>query len=223
MINVHISPDFLGKRDTGDGGIRRVSEAMIKHLPAFGVQHVRNAGEAHIIANHGSMTTWKRGIPVVNINHGAYWSRQPWEENFQQVNEQVVESMCRAVAHTVPSQWVGRSIRRGGMFYPEVVYHGIDADQFAAGVNGGYVLWNKAREDFVSDPKDLIRAAQLMRAVQFWTTIGRVDDNVRVLGVTNYDQMKQIVANAGVYLCTARETFGIGTLEAMACGVPSGR
>lgn len=222
MINVHISPDYLDKVDTGDGGIRRVSEAMIKHLPKFGVEHVRNIADAHIIANHGAMLTRRKGIPIVNINHGLYWSRYPWGDNFQQVNEAVVESMRWSVAHTVPSEWVARAVRRGGFFYPEVVYHGIDAEDFPPlDKNEGYVLWNKARADYVSDPIDVSRVARLMRSQQFVTTIGARDqDNVDVIGITDYERMKQIVGLAGVYLCTTRETFGIGTLEALARGVP---
>lgn len=220
MIRVHISPDYLDKRDSGDGGIRRVVEAMIKHLPTFGVEHVRDPDQAHIIVNHGATLTWRKNIPVVHIGHGLYWSRQPWGDNFQEVNAQVVESMARAVAHTVPSEWVGEAVRRGGFYYPEVVYHGVDAEDFGRGTNGGYVLWNKARADYVSDPGDLMNVANRLRNVPFWTTIGKPTENVKVLGVTDYTNMKSLVANAGVYLCTARETFGIGTLEALACGVP---
>lgn len=221
MINVHISPDYLDKEDQGDGGIRRVSEAMIKHLPAFGVQHTRNIGEADIVVNHGAMLTQHKGKPIVNINHGLYWSRYPWGDNFQQVNEQVAAAMKMAVAHTVPSEWVGRAVRRGGFFYPEVVYHGIDADNFTPSKNNeGYVLWNKARADHVSDPADIMNVARITPDVKFRTTIGRPTENVEVIGITNYSRMKEIVANAGVYLCTTRETFGIGTLEALALGVP---
>lgn len=221
MIKVHISPDYLDKTDNADGGIRRVSEAMIRYLPEFGVEHVRLPSDADIIITHGAMLTWHPGKPIINANHGLYWSRQAWGANFQQVNEQVVEAMCRAVAHTAPSEWVATAIRRGGFFYPEVVYHGVDADKFSpAPAHGNFVLWNKARADYVSDPTDLMRVAGTMLDTEFRTTIGRETENVKVLGLSPYNEMKRIVAHAGVYLCTARETFGIGTLEALASGVP---
>jgi len=221
MIKVHISPHYLDKRDTGDGGIRRVSEAMIKHFPAFGVEHTTQLKEADVLINHGADLTYSLGKPVVNINHGLYWSRQPWADNYQEVNQMAVESMCRAVAHTAPSDWVNRALRRGGLWYPETVYHGVDSDQFQVPeAHGNYVLWNKARADYVSDPGDMQNIAALMTNVQFHSTIGRPTYNVKVLGSMPYDAMKEMVAGAGVYLATARETFGIGTLEALAYGVP---
>lgn len=221
MLKVHISPDYLDKKDTGDGGIRRVSEAMIKHLPAFEVEHVRDPKRADVIVNHGSMLTYAAGKPIVNVNHGLYWSRQPWGENFQDVNRLVTESMARAVAHTAPSEWVANAIRRGGLWYPEVVYHGVDAGDFSVpGEHGNYVLWNKARADHVSNPQDMQTLAGMMNKTKFISTIGRAGENVRIAGTIPYDEMKGLIAHAGVYLATARETFGIGTLEAMACGVP---
>jgi hypothetical protein len=41
MLKVHISP-WYNRADRADGGIRRVTEAMIKHLPDFGVEPVEN-------------------------------------------------------------------------------------------------------------------------------------------------------------------------------------
>lgn len=220
MIKVHISP-WYDHPDHGDGGIRRVVEAEIKHLKKFGILPVRDIREADIIQNHGAMLTHREGIPTVHTGHGLYWSRQPWGSGFQQVNAEVTESMCRSVAHTVPSEWVGRAVRRGGLFYPEVIYHGVDADEFIpSSTSGNYVLWNKARADYVSDPNDMLHVASIMPDVQFLTTIGRNSENVKMIGTSNYEEMKKIVSQAGVYLCTARETFGIGTLEAMAYGVP---
>ena len=218
MIKVHISPDFIGSDETG--GIRRVVEAMLKYLPAHGIEHTRKISEASVIITHGAMQTQYGTTPMINVNHGLYWSRQPWGDGFQEVNEKVVEAMRMAVAHTAPSEWVSRAIRRGGLFYPEIIYHGVDADEFMPQENEGYVLWNKARADFVSDPNDMMQVASILPDIQFHTTIGKKAENITVLNPMSYKRMKSVVARAGVYLCTARETFGIGTLEALAAGVP---
>lgn len=221
MIKVHISPDYLDKKDSGDGGIRRVSEAMIKHLPAYGVEHVRRARDADVIVNHGATLTYVPGKPIVNINHGLMWSRQDWGDGMQDVNRLVTESMARAVAHTAPSEWVGNAIRRGGLWYPKVIYHGVDAGDFSVPEkHGNYVLWNKARADYVSNPQDVMSLARFMSNTKFISTLGKGTQNLKICGVVPYDEMKELVTHAGVYLATARETFGIGTLEAMACGVP---
>ena len=47
--------------------------------------------------------------------------------------------------------------------------------------------------------------------------------NVSITGVTTYQEMKQLIENAGVYLLTTRETFGIGTIEALAGDYLAGR
>lgn len=221
-IKVYISPDYSQVDPRMDnGGIRRVCEALIKYLPQFDIEIVRRPEDADIIQNHGGMQTWVKGKPVTNVNHGLMWSRQPWGEGMQEVNSELVKAMSMAVAVSAPSEWVARAIRRGMLIYPEVIFHGVNSDEFQPSTHpGDYAIWNKMRADFVSDPKDLQKVAELLPGVQFLTTIGNPTSNVRVIGTTSYDQMKTIVSEAGVYLATARETFGIGTLEALACGLP---
>ena len=208
-------------------GILRVIEAQVEHLPKFGITVVDDIRQADVICNHGNSNEQLSGVPIVHVGHGFMWSRQPWGDGFMDVNRQVTEAMHSAVAHTAPSEWVARAIRRGGYWYPKVIYHGVDADKFTPSrEHGNYVLWNKARADYVSDPGDMIRLAESMPGTQFRSTIGSQNpvyshpSNVKIIGPKPYKEMRKIVSDASVYLATARETFGIGTLEALASGVP---
>jgi len=201
-------------------GILRVIEAQMEHLPKFGVELASLPSQADVICNHGTMLIEQPGIPSVNVNHGLYWSRQPWGDDFMDINRDIVTAMQHSDALTVPSEWVGRAVRRGGYFYPEVVYHGIDHEKFQPGhVTENYVLWNKARADYVSDPQDLRTIATYMPQTRFISTMG-FGENVKTVGALPHSEMKKLVSEAGIYLATARETFGIGTLEALAYGVP---
>jgi hypothetical protein len=101
MIRTYIAPDYTGVPAHADnGGIRRVVEAQTKYLPRFGVEVVHRPAEAQVIINHGSMLVEHPNVPNIHVGHGLYWSRQPWGDNFQEVNAQVVESMRHAVAWT---------------------------------------------------------------------------------------------------------------------------
>lgn len=210
---------FISK--IANDGILRVIEAQIKYLPQFGIEVTHNINEADIVVNHGTDLHERIGVPSVHIGHGLYWSRQKWGDDFMDVNRMVVESMRHAVAHTAPSDWVNRALRRGGFWYPETVYHGVDAENFIpVADHGNYVAWAKARADFVSDPNDVMRVAPHLPLREFRSTIGHSSGNLKIVGVLPHQQAKEFLANAGVYLSTARETFGIATLEALAYGVP---
>jgi glycosyltransferase involved in cell wall biosynthesis len=201
-----------------------VVEAQEKYLPQFGIELVGTYHEADVICTHG--TTYMdqpADKPVVNINHGLYWSIHDWPAWAHDANSLVVEAMSRAQFHTAPSHWVANALRRGMMVYPEIVHHGIDANEWTpADDHQDFVLWNKARADAVSDPQDMVELAKLLPDVRFLSTIGGMGkpSNVEEIGVMTVDDMKEFVQHAGVYLATARETFGIGTLEAMSCAVP---
>jgi glycosyltransferase involved in cell wall biosynthesis len=158
---------------------------------------------------------------MVAHNHGLMWAKYEWPNWAHEINRQAVDVMVRATAHTAPSRWVANALRRSMLIYPEVVYHGVDPAEWPPEpTHQGYVLWNKARADAVSDPADLDKVAVALRRVPFVTTFGQAAPNVTVTGPVPYDKMRTMVRLAGVYLATARETFGIGTLEAMAAGVP---
>ena len=220
MIKVFIHPTW-DKPDTGEGGIRRVVENQLKYLPEFSIEIVKNPDEADVIVNHGGDLLTRPGIPTVNSSHGLMWSRYNWNEGYQKINAMVVEAMRHAVAHTAPSEWVATALRRGMYVYPEVIYHGVNMDEWEHNEeNEGYILWNKARQDFVSNPSDMNAVAQRLPNRRFKSTFGKAASNIQLTGKVPYEEMKLIVKKAGVYLPTARETFGINTLEALAAGVP---
>ena len=222
-LKVAIFPTWK-KPDRADGGIRRVVEAMEKYLPEFGIEVVVSSDDAEVICTHG--TTYldrPPDKPVVNVNHGLMWSRYDWPTWGHDANKLVVEAMARAQFHTAPSRWVANALRRGMMVYPEVVHHGIDAEEWLPAEDWQpYVLWNKARVDVVSDPGDMIKLAAMMPNTRFVSTIAgpAKPGNVEEIGIMPLQEMREFVRHAGIYLATARETFGIGTLEAMSSGVP---
>jgi len=159
-------------------------------------------------------------VPVVSSCHGMYWDGYDWGDWAYAANRRVIDALCKADAITAPSRWVAHAITRGMLATPTVIYHGVDTDIWTPRESRGYVLWNKARTDAVSDAGPMNAAAQRLRDTPFVSTFGLAADNVRILGAVPYPEMPGLVAAAGIYLSTARETFGIGTIEALSCGVP---
>lgn len=217
-MKVFISPFFRGE-DKGDGGIRRVVEAQNKYLPKYGIDLVDTEEKADVVCIHAGadVRTLK---PIVACCHGLYWSDYNWDRWAHKLNEEVIKVMNKAVIVTAVSEWVANSIRRGCYIPAEVVYHGIDTQEWTPGNNSNYILWNKTRVDEVCDPTIVNDLANILKGTQFISTYGKETPNVRITGKLPFSQSKEYIRNAGIYLCTARETFGIGTLEALACGVP---
>lgn len=224
-LKVLIRPQYSGE-DMGDGGIRRVVEAQTRYLPEYGVQPIseNDKAQAEVCAIHAAEDPLPDPkIPVVAHNHGLYWTaEQDWDDWAWHVNRKCIENIRHASYITAPSRWVANSIARGMMRQAAVVPHGITLEDWQPSKEQrGYVLWNKARVDVVSDPQAVKNLAELLPQRQFLTTFGESSHNIRVIGNRiPYADMIEMVRHAGVLLATVRETFGIGTLEAMACGVP---
>lgn len=219
-MRVCINPTY-SPTDQTEGGIRRVVDAMVKYLPEHGIQTTSTPDGADLIVNHGTYTEWRPGIPTVAACHGLYWAGYNWPAWGAEANRSVIDNMIAADAITVPSQWVGQAVTRGLWRPVHTVYHGVEADEWVpASGHRGYVLWNKARTDPVSNHEDLDHLVELMPETAFVSTYGTHRINARIIGPQSYDTMKTLVQQAGVFLATPRETFGIGTIEALACGIP---
>jgi glycosyltransferase involved in cell wall biosynthesis len=219
-MRVFIAPLYRGQ-DHADGGIRRLCEAQERYLPEHGIDVLATPDGADLIACHGTMLVEASGVPLVAHNHGLMWHEYNFEAWGDDVNRHAIDLMVRAQAVTAPSRWVAHAITRGMLATPHVIYHGVNAEEWAHdGSHQGYVLWNKARADQVSNPADMNAVAARLPSIQFASTFGQYAKNVHIMGARSYEEMRPIVQHAAVYLATARETFGIGTLEAMAAGVP---
>lgn len=220
--------------DPGDGGIRRVVEGMQRHFPAAGVDLVDDPAKADILAAHIEIPevwlTLFPDKPIVAMNHGLYWSdvNGEWPTWAKKANRGVMEAIRVADAVTVPSRWVADVITRHTCRVPRVIPHGLDLEEWARDANKigddstivPYVLWDKTRPDPVCDPTPVNEVARLLPDVQFVTTFGEPAPNVMVTGRQPFAAAKALVQNAAVYLATSRETFGVATLQALACGVP---
>lgn len=229
-MKVFIYPTF-GKVDKGDGGVRRVVEAQRRHFPAYGWKVVDSPEEADLLVVHimatGKLLKNFPDKPLVVHSHGLYWGEYAWEDWAKRANADCLETIRQADAVTAPSEWVAQAIRRATLRRVEVLGHGVELDEWARGKGrprkDGYVLWNKTRIDPVCDPIDLKRLAALRPGVSILTTFwpdNHPPANVTLVGRQSYAEAQEQMHGAFVYLCTARETFGIGTLEAMAASVP---
>lgn len=225
IIKVYLWPEFAGV-DKGDGGVRRVVEAQRRHLPAQGVEIVDSLEAADLVAIHifapDNLLVKCQDKPLVLHNHGCYWSEYLWPNWCYKANAGCMKSIRQADAVTAPSEWVAQALRRHSLRPVSVIGHGIDFDKWTPAKKPmDFVLWNKTRVDPVCDPEPLNELAKLASDVQFLSTFG--DDslpNITLTGLLAYEAARKAVRDAAVYLCTSRETFGIGTIEAMAAGVP---
>lgn len=228
-MRIHVFPHFAGA-DQGEGGVRRVVEELDRSFPRVHIE-TRYKGEpiqpgdaallaCHITAPDAYLNLYPEK-PIVAHIHGLYWSDYEWANWAYKANDEVLRLIRVADVITAPTEWVARIIERHTSRDVRVVPHGVSCrDWKPVAQHSGYVLWNKTRPDPVCDPEPLNALARAMPQQQFVSTFADEAANVLITGRQPYDQAKDIIRNAGVYLVTTRETFGIGTLEAMAAGVP---
>lgn len=223
MTKVYISPPASQIRD--DNGIGRVIHAQYRLLGEHGIELVAEPEQADVIAAHITGD----GLPRVDVLslHGLYWTGDPesgsysrWHHN---ANQKIAASCRKALAITVPSPWCAEVFKRDMRLSPTVIGHGVDLDEWGSGdAPGDYLLWNKNRASDVCNPAAAIALAARGAHVisTFGPLYGDIPQTLEVIGTVPHAEMRDYVRNAAVYLATTKETFGIGTLEALAAGVP---
>ena len=221
MLNVCISP--TPDQIKADNGVGQVVHAQYRELPTLGIDLVDDPAAADVVACHIVQGAMPR-VDVLHC-HGLYFDdidHAPYERWHLEANQLIAAAARQAHAVTVPSDWVAEPFRRDMRITPWVIGHGVDLDAWPVGQSKGYALWNKNRPSDVCSPLPAYQLAQRgANVVSTFAPVGApLPPSLTVVGVQPHDKMRQLVRGAEVYLATTRETFGIGTLEALAAGVP---
>ena len=194
-------------------------------MPLMGIQFVADPSMADICIYHaGTASPEEKKIDVLML-HGLYWSDIPhasYNRSNDVANQRIMDAARRAKIITVPSNWVAEVFKRDMRVSPFVIGHGIDVAEWNVPAEpGDYVLWNKNRPTDVCDPTPAWKMAERgIKVVSTFGPAGKLLGSLSVTGQMPFEKMKPIIESAMIYLATTPETFGIGTLEAMICGVP---
>ena len=201
-------------------GVDVVVNKIWQHLPRYGVEVVDAGQPCDIKAVHINSDS---DVDVLHC-HGLYPTARRGAQTWMfELNKQVINTVRRARVVTVPSRWVGELFAHDMGFWPYVIPHGIDAEDFPEPTYSGQnvLLWNKNRNTDVCDCTPVNALAAIMPDFEVITTFGQKTENVDVVGsIPHPDMIKLLYQTRGVYLATTKETFGVATLEAMAAGMP---
>lgn len=221
-MRVYINPPGPFTGDKPVNGIQQVINAQYEFGSKIGWHITHNPSAADVVASHAG-TSSGEGTTVAHC-HGLYpTGMRKFDLHYSKTNMRVIQDLRKARIVTVPSQWVADILRRDMHLDPYVIPHGIDISKWPERTEGQgkTILWNKNRDMDVCDTHPVIQAAAVLSDHGFQTvsTFGQ-GKGIRTIGVVPFNEMRDHLYSSHIYLATTRETFGIGTLEAMAAGLP---
>lgn len=212
MLKVHLDVESSCQF----GGIKAVVDAQKRYLR--GIEFVQNKKDADVTVAHNITT---EPVDVLHL-HNFYFHDLPGKYTVVHgnMNRKMLDSLRHAKVVTVPSEFIAYPLRRDFKVHAKIIPHGIDSTLWKCGEKKQkYILWNKTRDTDVCDtsPINFLSAA----GFQSVSTFGdRLKPMLQVTGVLPHEYMQELIEEAGVYLATTPESFGIGVLEALASGVP---
>lgn len=215
----------LKEFSSGEGGVKRVVEALQRYLPEFGYQIDDTNPQFH----HNN-ATGKGPFNLVYTSHGIYppTTRDPGEQHINSVLRQNISTAYRVISvGSEPKEYAEKNLN----VPVQIIRNGVpieDMDAVPPGnplnLPGPYFLWSKMTTQGVCDPTPAIELARSMPNYLFVFTLLppniSIPPNIHAIGRQPHDKMLQVLKNCAVYLGTTKENFSIQTLEAMAMRKP---
>src|SRR5690348_5297100 len=156
---------FEASRDETNA-IHRVVLMCDKYLPEFGFHLVEQPDNAQLHACHAGQGSQR--LADIAHYHGLFPTAQG-SDNYA-VNAAVIHNLKTAYRVTAPSNWIADILRRDMHLNPRVIGWGVDTEEWQpAKEHQGYVIWNKARVDNVSNPQTMLELAARAHDTLFLT------------------------------------------------------
>jgi hypothetical protein len=201
------------------GGVFAVIAAHERGLKHMGVRYVHTEEEADLIVVHALSSTTRR--PDVFHSHGFYPTAQlGWDSRFNQANEQLFQTMLTARAVVSVSELAAEVMRRDFHIQPKIIRNGVDfRETKRGGYIDGWVLWPKMDINPTCDPAPIRWLAERRGDLRLASLV-TLDRRIHAFGRLPRLQFLETLRDCGVYLGTTRENNSMGTMEAMATGIP---